>query len=181
MKIFKKIFDVRRHYYYRIDKTKPFAFPNQELYVKAISVENYRDIQEYFPKHVHKFYDFVKHGDKGIYGYINGKLVAYGWAILNQQSRSKKVRGFFPLPGNSACVHFCRVMDDFQGKKIYQTMLAYLCTELYQDVSDIYLDTEIDNYPAHQAIQKSNGKVTGQLTRVVSLGRTIITLKRIFG
>ena len=175
MKFLKKIFDIRRHYYYRVDKTLPFSFPNQELYTKAVSVENYQDIDEYFPKHTSKFYNFIKHGDKGMYGYINGRLVAYAWAIINKQNKSKKIRGFFTLPGNAACVHFCRVMDEFQGKKIYQTMLAYMYNELYQEVNDIYLDTEVTNQPAHQAIKKSNGMVTKQLIRVICLGKTVIT------
>ena len=175
MGFFKKIFDIRRHYYYRVDKSQPLSFPNQELYIKAISVENCRDIREYFPKHAPKFCNFVERGDKGMYGYINGRLVAYAWAVLNKQSSSKKVCGYFHLPANAAFVHFCRVLDDFQGKKIYQTMLAYMYHELYQEIDDIYIDTEIDNHPANQAIKKSNGIVIGQLIRVVFLGRTVIT------
>ena len=178
MKVLKKIFDIRRHYYYRIDKTLPLSFPNPELYIKNVSMENYQDIHEYFPKHTPKFYEFLKHGDKGIYGYINGRLVAYAWAILNKQNSSKKVCGYFHLPGNAAFVHFCRVMDDFQGKKIYQTMLSYMYTDLYQEVNDVYIDTEIDNFSANQAVKRSNGIVMGQMIRVVFLGQTAITLKR---
>jgi hypothetical protein len=175
---FKKIFDIRRHYYYRVDKTQSFSFPNSELYIKNISFENYQDIHEYYPKHTPKFYNFIKHGDKGIYGYINGRLAAYAWAILNKQNSPKKVCGYFHLPGNAAFVHFCRVMDDFKGKKIYQTMLAHLYTKLFQEINDIYIDTDIDNYPANQAIKKSNGIVMGKLTRVICLKQTVITLKK---
>ena len=178
MRFLKKIFDIRRHYYYRVDKTQPLSFPNSEVYIKCISLENYQDIQEYFPKHTSKFHDFVKRGNKGLYGYIDGRLVAYAWAILNKQNSSKKVCGYFHLPGNAAYVHFCRVMNNFQGKKIYQTMLAYMYNELYQEVNDIYLDTEITNLPAQQAIKKSNGVVMGKLTRVICCKQTVITLKK---
>ena len=175
----KKYFGIRQHYYYRVDKTRPFAFPNAELHVKTVTKENYKDIQKRYPKRVPLFYSFLENGNKGFYGYINGRLVAYGWAILNKQNRSKKVRGFFPLPGNAACIHFCRVMDDFQGKKIYQTMLAYMYKELYQEVNDIYLDTEITNQAANQAVNKSNGEIVGRLIRFVFLGRTLLTFKQI--
>ena len=177
--IFKKIFDIRRHYYYQVDKTLPFSFPNRELCIKAVTMENYHEIDEYFPKHTSKFYNFVKRGDKGMYGYINGRLVAYAWAILNKQNKSKKICGYFNLPGDAAFVHFCRVMNDFQGQKIYQTMLAYMYSELFQEVNDIYIDTEINNLPANQAIRKSNGMVIGKLTRVICLKQTVLTLKTI--
>ena len=178
MNCLKKIFDIRRYYYYRVDQTQPLSFPNSELYIKPVSAENYEDIKEFFPQHVSKFYTFVKRGDKGIYGYINGRLVAYAWAILNKHNHSKKVCGYFLLPENAAYVHFCRVMNDYQGKKIYQTMLAYMFRNLGREVKDIYLDTEITNLPAQQAIKKSNGIVHGKLTRVICCKQTIITLKK---
>ena len=178
MKFLKKIFDIQCHYYYQVDKTQPFSFPNRELYTKAVTVENYHEIDEYFPRHTSKFYDFIKRGDKGIYGYINGRLVAYAWAILNRQNKSKKVCDYFYLPGNAAFVHFCRVIDEFQRQKIYQTMLAHMYNELLQEVNDIYIDAEIDNMPANQAIKKSNGIVIGKLARVICFKQTVITFKK---
>ena len=178
LRLLKKIFDIRRHYYYKVDKTQPLSFPNSELYIKDISFENYQDIHEYFPKHTPKFYDFLKHGDKGLYGYINGRLVAYAWVILNRHNSSKKVCGYFHLPGNAAYVHFCRVLDNFQGKKIYQTMLAHIYTKLFQEVDNIYIDTEIVNQPANRAVRKTNGLVIGQLIRVIILGQTVITFEK---
>ncbi len=174
----KKIIDIRRHYYYQVDKSQPLSFPNPNLYTKAITPENCRDIQEYYPNLAPKFCAFVEQDHKGLYGYIDGQLVAYAWAILNNRDTSKKIRGFFPLPSNAACVHFCRVMDNFRGRKIYQTMLAHMYICLYRVVNDIYLDTETTNRPANQAVKKSNGEVIGQLTRVICLGYTVMTFKR---
>lgn len=175
----KKLFEVRRYYYYRVDKSSDGAFLNRDIEVRPISMENYREIDSYNQALLPVFRSFLMHDNFGLYGYLNGKLVAYAWSILNKRSKCKRVRAFFSLLGDAACVHYCRVLDEYQGRKIYQTMLAYLYRELFQKVNFVYLDTEISNVPAQRAIEKSGGQLQGMLVRVMLLGKTVVTFKRV--
>lgn len=172
-----KLFEIRRYYFYKVNKPSKFIFFNNKLDVRIVSLENYRDICNYSHKLSPVFLSFLQQGNKGLYGYIDGKLVAYAWSILNKGEKTKRVRGFFPLKGNAACVHYCRVFDKYQGMKIYQTMLSHLYCDLYGEVDAIFLDTEITNIPAQRAIEKSWGEKQGKLVSVVILGKTVITFK----
>ncbi len=174
----RKLFEIRRYYYYKVERVPEFIFLNKEVQIKVVSWENYKDICECIPNLEPVFRSFLECGNVGIYGYLEGHLVAYAWSILNKGKTLKKVRGFFPLPGDAACVHYCRVLESYRGRKIYQTMLACLYRILYKEVCDIYLDTEVTNIPAQKAIEKSHGKVQGELVRVMFFGKTLFIFKR---
>jgi hypothetical protein len=169
---------IRRHYYYKVDTDRELPAVNSDVTVVAVDVNNCSDVAVYDPRLVDKFRRFHEEGQQGMYGYVDGRFVAYAWAILNTKGKTCRVRGFFPLPAGAACVHYCRVMDEYRGRKIYQTMLIRMYEALYSMTKEIYLDTEVNNQPANRAVMRVNGMVTGYLTLVLCAGRKVITFMR---
>lgn len=175
----KQLFEIKKYFYYKIDGPVFLTSINKDIILKEVTFGNYKDIVSYNPQLVSVFESFLKQGKIGLYGYINGQLVTYGWAYINKKRCSQRVRDCFKLPSDSGYVFYCRVLDAFQGKKIYQTLLCQMYQRLWKEINNIYIDTNWNNISAQRAITKSGGLLQGKLVQVCVLGRTLFVIKRV--
>lgn len=171
------VLSIKKHYYYRVDPVQCGLNCNNSLVLREVTVENYEEILLFRKDVVDTFRTFIDNKDIGLYGYINNLLISYAWCVLNKNNQMKIVRSFFKLPPNAAYVHYCRVSEQYQKQKVYQTMLFYIYKRAYEEVDEIYLDTEVDNISAQCAILKSGGMFQGSIIRFLIFGKDVFAYK----
>ena len=109
------------------------------------------------------FLGFLKTGMKGLIHYKGGQWASYAWMSCpgtpgpNHLPFVRKLGVYW--------IHYCRTKEEFQNQGLYKQSLVKLCEMARNEnpVSEVFIDTEPDNFPSIKAIQRVGFQPDGSI------------------
>ncbi len=157
---------------------QPAAVP--ELVLQQVGLEDVSRIRGFRSRIVEEtFREYVRMGDIGFYAFWEGALVGHAWAAVSIDSQ-RCVDGYMRVAPEVACIHYCRVHPDYQGRTIYQHMLTRLTHTVFRTTAAerIKVYAKVWNLASNAALDRLGFRQSGILWTVRWLGRRFRVLSR---
>lgn len=117
---------------------------------ERITSENLKLISDISNEKICNFQKMLSWGDYGVFIFVNGKPVGYGWA------KCKESRDYFFNIGE-VC-YLCRfyINSDFRGHNLYPMTIKHLIEQFSKQYNDIYIAVDPANIPSIRGVMKLN-------------------------
>lgn len=141
--------------------------------------ENIKDVLNFQDsKYIDIFREFIKSGDIGYLGYLDGKCIHRSWVVCTPQivnlHRFLKMR----LLSDEAFIHYCETAEYARGKNIYPHVLTEIVDNFlsFKEKKTIYISADSKNLPSIKGIEKAGFEKIAKIGILVILGIKIIII-----
>jgi RimJ/RimL family protein N-acetyltransferase len=123
--------------------------------IRAVTETNVEDARVFDPpKRLDEFRAFLARGDRGWYGYVDGRWVHRSWLVHGPAvMRLWAGYGTWPVPDRGAYIHYCETTPEARGRGIYPAVLNHIARETGSH--DLYITTDVGNTASRRGIEKA--------------------------
>lgn len=167
-----KIFFIEIRHIYELGE---LTYISSEATIKKVTLDNVCDVSHFQNiSYVDIFREFLKIGDCGYYGYIDGKCIHRSWVKFNHQK--VYLNQFFPytLKPNEAYIHYCETSIKARGRNVYQNVLSIIAIDNLD--KKIIISADDKNFASVKAIKKVGFKEREQIKTFVFFGIKFIKI-----
>ena len=152
---------------YRHQQSLTVSSPVELRDVTPANVDDARAIDP--PHRVEEFRRFLARGDRGVYGYLGGRMVHRSWLVRGPTVMTLWSRfGAWPVAAGAAYIHYCETAPDARGRNIYPAALIHLARD--SGAGDLFIATEEANAASRRGIEKAGFVEIAHITLRVAFG-----------
>ncbi|MDI2587659.1 hypothetical protein OR571_11175 [Psychrobacillus sp. NEAU-3TGS] len=146
---------------------------NSSAIIKIANLENLNDIMNFQEaKYLSIFKDFLKKGDIGYLGYLNGQCIHRSW-VVNKESSVVHLHPFVKkkLKKNEIFIHYCETATSARGNNVY----PFVISEIAKDNPDkeVLICVNKKNAASLKGVKKAGFKPIQTIIIIVFLGLVI--------
>lgn len=173
----KKILEVMTRVVFGMDSLDSVVSVSSDLPVTIVSVTD-EDVDRVVDfrdeSRVGAFRRFLTRGDRGVYAWLDGQVVAHAWAFVPDRDE-RRFHNYIRVRAGEALIHDCQVREDLRGHGIYPSMVATMCRQLFQDngTKRVLIDTDPGNAAALSGIRRVGFRPVGLLRSLRAGGRLL--------
>lgn len=126
--------------------------------LEDINPDNIKDVLSFESKATMRYLKrFIKKGNKGILGYLNGECVHR--SLYKDTPGKALIYKFLPIviQENEVYIHNCETSERARGKNIYPFVISYIANKYYPS-REILIATSTDNMASRRGIEKGGFK-----------------------
>lgn len=123
--------------------------------IRAVTEANVEDARVFDPpERIAEFRSFLARGDRGWYGYVDGRWVHRSW-LVNGPATMRLWAGYgaWPVPAVGAYIHYCETVAEARGRGIYPAVLTHIAHE--RGSKDLFITTDVGNAASRRGIEKA--------------------------
>lgn len=126
--------------------------------IRPVTSDNVEDARVFDPpRRIDEFRAFLARGDRGYYGYLDGRWVHRSW-LVHGPAVMRLWAGFgaWPIPAGAAFLHYCETLVEARGRNIYPAVLSHAVSHARErGVHDVFITTEVANTSSRRGIEKA--------------------------
>lgn len=129
--------------------------PEARVEIRAVTEANVADAIGFDPpRRIEEFRSFLARGDRGWYGYVDGRWVHRSWLVHGPAvMRLWRGYGSWPIPPKAAYIHYCETVAEARGRGIYPAVLGRIAYETR--IHDLFITCEVANAASRRGIEKA--------------------------
>jgi hypothetical protein len=125
-----------------------------DIKIKAVNESNLNDARSFQDEsQLSLFRKFLKRGDKGFYGYLEGKCVHRSWVVLPPRQAEVHLFCRRPLNPDEVFIHFSETAGWARGRNIFTQVLAHIGEE-FKD-KHVFISVGQDNSSSIKSVRKA--------------------------
>jgi len=126
--------------------------------IRAVTDANVDDARVFDPpRRLEEFRGFLARGDRGYYGYVDGRWVHRSWLVQGPATmRLWLGYGAWPVSAGGAYLHYCETVAEARGRGIYPAVLSFAARQARErGVRELFITTEVGNTASRRGIEKA--------------------------
>ena len=139
--------------------------------IRMVTYKNVTDVLNFKGKrYLKKYRKFLDAGDKGYFGYLNGKCAHCSWVQFGEKEISLSLSLKKKIKEDEAYIHYCETASCARGKNIYPAVLTRIVDDIKDKYKNIYISTNSKNISSQKGIIKAGFVEIDRIKIMIILG-----------
>lgn len=132
------------------------SLPKRSIKIVRVNESNLKDVLNFNSvKYIDVFMSFLKAGDVGYYGYIDGSCIHRSWVIKGENIVYPHWGLPMILTDKQVFIHFCETSEQARGKGVYPAVLSKI-TQEFSHENDVLISINSSNHSSIRGALKAN-------------------------